>query len=408
MNTLIKFTLLLTLIISVSYNSFSQTLDPNQLAGAEKTIEYAVPFLTIAPDSRSGAMGDVGVALSPDINSMHWNPSKYAFIENNMGAAISYTPWLRKLVDDINLAYLSGYKRIDDKQVVSASLIYFSLGEIIFTNDFGDYNGQHTPNEFAIDLAYSRKFSENFAGGIAFRYIRSDITGGAYIGGSESKAGNAVAADVSAYYQNNDMQIANNNTTLSFGLNISNIGSKISYTGTEKDFLPTNLRIGSALKMELDSYNSITIAADINKFLVPSTPIYSKDSLGNIMFDAANNPIILAGKNSEVSVPQGMIQSFYDAPGGFQEELHEIKYSIGLEYLYLNQFAIRGGYFHENQNKGNRKYFSLGAGIKLNVFTIDFSYLVPVKQNNPLANTVRFTLGFDFDAFRNQQKEKNI
>jgi hypothetical protein len=405
MNKIIRNSLIFTLTILINYNSFSQ--DVNELTGAEKTIEYAVPFLTIAPDSRAGAMGDVGVALSPDVNSMHWNPAKYAFIENNMGAAISYTPWLRKLVNDINLAYLSAYKRIDDKQVVSASLIYFSLGEIIFTNDFGDYNGQHTPNEFALDVAYSRKFSENFSGGVAFRYIRSDITGGAYIGGAESKAGNAVAADVSVYYRNNDINISDKEATLSYGLNISNIGSQISYSGTEKDFLPTNLRIGSALKMKLDNYNSLTVTVDINKFLVPTTPIYDKDSLGNLMYDEFGDPIILAGKNSEVSVPQGMLQSFYDAPGGYKEELHEIKYSVGFEYLYLNQFAIRAGYFHENQNKGNRKYFTVGAGIKLNVFNIDFSYLVPVKQNNPLANTVRFTLGFDFEAFRNQQKENN-
>jgi hypothetical protein len=385
MNKIIRNSLIFTLTILINYNSFSQ--DVNELTGAEKTIEYAVPFLTIAPDSRAGAMGDVGVALSPDVNSMHWNPAKYAFIENNMGAAISYTPWLRKLVNDINLAYLSAYKRIDDKQVVSASLIYFSLGEIIFTNDFGDYNGQHTPNEFALDVAYSRKFSENFSGGVAFRYIRSDITGGAYIGGAESKAGNAVAADVSVYYRNNDINISDKEATLSYGLNISNIGSQISYSGTEKDFLPTNLRIGSALKMKLDNYNSLTVTVDINKFLVPTTPIYDKDSLGNLMYDEFGDPIILAGKNSEVSVPQGMLQSFYDAPGGYKEELHEIKYSVGFEYLYLNQFAIRAGYFHENQNKGNRKYFTVGAGIKLNVFNIDFSYLVPVKQNNPLANT---------------------
>ncbi|MEA3317357.1 MAG: type IX secretion system outer membrane channel protein PorV, partial [Bacteroidota bacterium] len=292
MTKLFKLSLLFTLLIIINTNCFSQQdIDPDKWAGAEKTIEYAVPFLTIAPDSRSGAMGDVGVALSPDVNSMHWNPAKYAFIENDMGTAISYTPWLRKLVDDINLAYLSGYKRIDNKQVVAASLIYFSLGEIIFTNDFGDYNGQHTPNEFALDVAYSRKFSDNFSGGVAFRYIRSDITGGAYIGGAESKAGNAVAADVSAYYINDNLNISDNDATLSFGLNISNIGSKISYTGTEKDFLPTNLRLGSALKMKLDNYNSITITADINKFLVPSTPVFAKDSLGNVIYDATDNPV---------------------------------------------------------------------------------------------------------------------
>lgn len=378
----------------------------NQLSGAEKTIEYAVSFLTIATDSRAGAMGDAGVATSPDNNSMHWNAAKYAFIESDMGLAVSYTPWLRNLVKDINLAHLSFFKRIDNQQTIAASLVYFSLGDIIFRNDFGEYNGQHSPNEFSIDVAYARKFSEHISGGLAFRYIRSDLTGGAYIGGSESKAANAVAADISMYYINPDLTIADKQAELSFGLNISNIGSKISYTDLNKDFLPTQLRIGPALKLHIDEYNSITGTFDISKYLVPSTPIYLEEN-GDIVFDDNNDPIIIKGENPDVSVPQGMIQSFYDAPGGFKEEMHELKYSFGLEYWYLNQFAVRGGYFTEHENKGNRKYFALGAGLKLNVFRIDFSYLIPQKQNNPLANTVRFTLGFDFDAFRQQKAQNN-
>ena len=362
------------------------------LAGANNALEYSVSFLTIAPDSRAGAMGDVGAATSPDYNSMHWNPAKYAFIDSDMGLSVSYTPWLRNLVNDINLGYLSFYKRIDNKQTVAATLLYFDLGDIQFTDEFGDYNGQHTPYELSIDVAYARSFSEKISGGIAFRYIRSDITGGAFVGDAETKAGNAVAADVSMYYINDEINLADKNGTFSFGLNISNIGSKISYTEVEKDFLPTNLKIGTAFKYDLDDYNSLTLAFDINKFLVPTPP-------------ATNGDTIIAGYDPDVSVPEGMIQSFYDAPGGWEEELHELKYSIGAEYWYANQFAVRAGYFHEYATKGNRKYFSVGAGLKLNVFTIDFSYLLPVKQNNPLANTVRFTLGLDFQAFQKLQRE---
>lgn len=357
----------------------------DELAGANNPLEYSASFLTIAPDSRAGAMGDVGAATSPDYNSMHWNPAKYAFIESDMGLSVSYTPWLRNLVNDINLGYLSFYKRIDKKQTIAATLLYFDLGDIQFTDEFGEYNGQYTPYEMSFDVTYARAFSEKISGGVAFRYIRSDITGGAIVAGGETKAGNAVAADVSMYYFNDKLKLGEQNTTWSVGINISNIGSKISYTDIQKDFLPANLKIGTALKYNVDEYNSLTLALDINKFLVP-TP--NKDTI------------------ADVSVLEGMIQSFYDAPGGWKEELHEIKYSVGAEYWYANQFAVRAGYFHEHETKGNRKYFSVGAGLRLNVFTIDFSYLIPVKQNNPLANTVRFTLGMDFQALRLQKREK--
>ena len=376
-----------------SITIFSQdVIDKQDLIGSNNPLEYSASFLTIAPDSRAGAMGDVGAATSPDYNSMHWNPAKYAFIESDMGISASYTPWLRNLVNDINLGYLSFYKKLDNRQTVATTLLYFDLGEIQFTNEEGLYNGQHSPYEMSFDVAYSRAFSEKISGGIAFRYIRSDITGGAVVAGAETKAGNAVAADVSMYYVNDKIKLNNLYHIFSLGVNISNIGSKISYTDIQKDFIPTNLKIGSAFKYNIDDYNSLTLALDLNKFLIP-TPSTTIDST-------------LFGYDSDVSVPEGMIQSFYDAPGGWKEELHEIKYSVGVEYWYANQFAVRAGYFHEHQTKGNRKYFSFGAGLKLNVFTIDFSYLIPVKQNNPLANTVRFTLGLDFQAFKLQQKEK--
>ncbi|HSH51913.1 MAG TPA: type IX secretion system outer membrane channel protein PorV [Bacteroidales bacterium] len=379
-----------TLLALFSGEILGQTIDKKDLVGSNNPLEYSASFLTIAPDSRAGAMGDVGVATSPDYNSMHWNPAKYAFIESDMGIAASYTPWLRNLVNDINLGYVSFYKKLDNVQTVAATLLYFDLGDIQFTNESGEYNGQHSPYELSFDVAYARSFSDKISGGIAFRYIRSDITGGALVGDMETKAGNAVAADISMYYVNDNLKLYDNNATWSAGINISNIGSKISYTEIEKDFLPANLKIGTAFKYEMDDYNSLTIALDLNKFLVP-TPEYEL------------NDSILFGRSSDVSVAEGMIQSFYDAPGGWEEEIHEIKYNIGAEYWYANQFAVRAGYFHEHETKGNRKYFTVGAGLRLNVFTIDFSYLIPLKQNNPLANTVRFTLGLDFQAFREQQ-----
>lgn len=388
--------------------AFSQDddLPTEKLIGSENTLKYSVPFLTIAPDSRGGAMGDAGVATSPDVNSLHWNPAKYGFIDKDMGLSVSYTPWLKNLVDDIHLAYLTGYKRLDRQQVISGSLLYFSLGNIIFRNEFGDYEGQHTPNEFAIDAAYSRRFSDRFSGGIAFRYIRSDITGGAYIGGSESKAGNSVAADVSMYYHNPGIQVQDKDMDFSFGLNIRNIGSKISYTTVKKNFIPTTLKLGTAFNFHLDEYNSLMFTTDLNKLLVPTPPAYRVDSLGDPVTDENGDRIILSGMDPQVSVPQGMMQSFYDAPGGFKEELHEIKYSIGLEYWYQDVFAVRSGYFHEHQTKGNRKYFTVGMGVKLNVFQADFAYLIPRHQNHPLANTVRFTLVLDFAALNKEQQEE--
>lgn len=369
-------------------------------------IQSTVPFLTITPDSRSGALGDAGAATFPDINSQHCNPAKYAFIEKSGGVAISYTPWLHKLINDINLAYLAGFVRIDDKQTVSASLGYFSLGMIQFTDIYGVPQGQYSPNEFAVDAAYSRLLTDHFSGAIAFRFVRSDLTGGNFVSGAESKAGMAVAGDIAFYYMNNDIVMGDKDGGLAFGLNISNMGNKISYTETQdKAFIPINMRLGGALTVELDEYNSMTITADLNKLLVPTPPELLTDSTGKTVLDDKGNPVIAYGKDPNVAVPLGMLRSFYDAPGIIREngkrsvlgeELHEITYSAGVEYWYREQFAIRGGYFHEHETKGNRKFFTVGIGLKLNVFGLDFSYLIPVKQNNPLANTLRFTLSFEF------------
>ena len=363
-------------------------------SGEINAIQTVVPFLTIAPDSRAGAIGDAGVATSPDCYSMHWNPSKFAFIDGNGGVGISYAPWLRTLVPDINIAYLAGYGRIDSKQVISGSLLYSSLGDIPFTDDFGNLQRNFKPNEFAIDAGYSRLFSEHFSGGIAFRFIYSNLTGGSYTGGTATKPGISFAADLSGYYHKN-IEIMSKNAIIAFGLNFSNIGSKMSYTDSKQpDFIPMNMRLGTSGTIVLDSYNKLTLTIDLNKLLVPTPPKYDLD--GNI----------IAGKDPNVSVPVAIFQSFYDAPGGFIEELHEITYSYGVEYWYNNQFAIRGGYFNENATKGNRKYFTAGAGFKMNVISLDFSYLMPLYQNNPLAHTLRFSISFDFDAPKHGSKTK--
>jgi len=369
-------------------------------------IQTAVPFMTITPDSRAGALGDVGVATSPDINSQNWNSAKYPFMKSDGGVALSYTPWLRKLINDINLAYLVGFYKFNDNQVISGSLRYFSLGQIIYTDEYGFPYGTYAPNEFAVDVGYSRLLSDRFSGGIVFRFIRSDLTGGTFVGGDATKAGIAFAGDLGFYYRNAEMILGDKNGIMAFGINISNMGNKISYSETsDKVFLPINLKLGGSLTVEIDDYNTISFMADLNKLLVPTPPIYDTDSLGGPLFDEDGNKVVKFGKDRNVPTPVGMVQSFYDAPGVlmddgtrsvFREEINEIMIGLGMEYWYREQFAIRAGYFHEHQTKGNRKYFTLGVGLRLNVFALDFSYLVPVKQNNPLANTLRFTLGFEF------------
>ncbi|MBA4321899.1 MAG: hypothetical protein C0408_03680 [Odoribacter sp.] len=379
--------LILIMASTASVKVFSQTG-----SGELNAIQTVVPFLTIAPDSRAGALGDAGAATSPDIFSMRWNPAKFAFIDGNGGLGISYSPWLRTLVPDINIAYLAGYGRIDAKQVISGSLLYSSLGDIPFTDDFGNIERTFKPNEFALDAGYSRLFGKYFSGGIAFRFIYSNLTGGSFAGGTATKPGTSFAADLSGYYQR-EIELMNKNAILAFGLNFSNIGSKMSYTDSkEPDFIPMNMKLGSSGTIELDSYNTLMFTIDINKLLVPTPPKYDIDRN------------IIAGKDPNVSVPVAIFQSFFDAPGGFKEELHEITYSFGTEYWYNNQFAIRSGYFHENETKGNRKYFTVGAGFRMNVFALDFSYLMPLAQNHPLARTIRFSLSFDFNALRNVSK----
>jgi hypothetical protein len=384
-----------TLIILLALLSANPVLF-GQDDGALNAIQTVVPFLTIAPDSRAGAMGDAGVATSPDVYSMHWNPAKFAFIDGKGGFGLSYSPWLRNLVPDINIAYLSGYYRFDQKQVISGSLIYSSLGNVSFTDDFGSLIRDYKPNEWSFDLGYSRIFTDNLSGGIAFRFIYSNLTGGFPSGETDTKPGTSVAADISLFYKKK-LDILSKDVLLAFGGDISNIGSKMSYSESQaSDFIPINMRLGTAFTVNLDQYNKITLTIDLNKLLVPTPPYYS----------ISNPDSIIAGKDPNVSVPVAIFQSFYDAPGGFKEELHELTFSFGSEYWYNDQFAIRAGYFHENETKGNRKYFTAGAGFRLSGFTIDFSYLMPLVQNHPLARTLRFSLSFDTSALRNATRTR--
>jgi hypothetical protein len=358
-------------------------------------ISTAVPFLTITPDSRHGAMGDVGAATSPDANSQYLNPSKYAFADGRYGFSASYTPWLRKLVNDINLAYLAGYYRIDNNQVIGSSMRYFSMGDIVLQDINGTDLGNVRPNEFALDFSYSRKLSDYLSAGIALRYIRTDLNGG--YSQESYTAGNALAADVSFFY-NKKWEGAEQPKTLAAGINFSNIGSKISYNdGQTKEFLPANMRLGATFTNEFDEDNSLAVSLDINKLLVP-TPSTVVET------DNSGNQFVLPDSRSNESVIGAVFSSFSDAPGGFKEELQEYTISTGLEYWYNKRFALRTGYFNESKNKGNRKFFTAGAGFKMNSCSIDFSYLIPLHQNNPLANTIRLTLLFNFDSITKVKK----
>lgn len=395
------------IIVSSSY-LFSQNDNTTELGqntqGDVNVIQTPVPFINIVPDSRGGAMGDLGVATSPDNNSLHWNASKYAFMEQNIGFSTSYTPWLKNLSPDIKLLYMTFFTKIDRQSAFAGGLRYFTLGSITFTDERGGIVKKANPNEFAIDASYSRLFSEKFSGGITFRWIYSNLTQGYSNQEDVSTAGNAFAADISSYYRT-PMNLGDKKSEWAWGINISNIGSKIAYSSMDKkDFIPANLRLGTALTMEMDAYNKMTFALEFNKLLVPTPPIYLKDTVTKMAKkDANGNLIILKGEDPDVSVAQGIFQSFYDAPGGFSEEMKEVMVSIGAEYWYQNQFAIRGGYFGEAAMKGNRKYFTLGAGLKMTLLSIDFSYLIPSGgRNNPLANTMRFSLNFDFGKPKKQ------
>ena len=369
-----------------------------ELAGSGEpcpnTIVTAVPFLRIVPDARSGAMGDVGLATSADPNAMHFNASKLAFVENDVAVSATYTPWLRALgLQDVYLAYLTGYKQLDENQTVGASLRYFSLGTISFTDDNGQPLGTGRPNEFEFAVAYARKLSEKLSVAVTPKFIYSNLAAGQSIGDIEITPGIAGAADFSLTYKT-PVKLQNGTSDLTIAGAITNLGSKISYTkSVNKDYIPTNLGIGAAWDFKFDEFNSFTVAFDINKLLVP-TPRFSTDP------DYDVDPQNGIPDYKEQSMFAGVLSSFGDAPGGGSEELKELMYSFGVEYWYDKQFAVRAGYYSENVTKGNRKYFTVGLGLKYNVFGLNFSYLVPTtNQRNPLDNTLRFSLLFDFAAF---------
>lgn len=358
-------------------------------------VNTSVTSQTIAPDARSAGMGDVGVATVPDVVSQYWNPAKYPFTISRAGVALNYTPWLRELVNDMDLAYLAGYYRIGDYSAVSASLRYFSLGEVFLgtSDDAMTIN----PYEMSLDVAYSLMLSETFSIGAAVRWIYSDLT---YDYTSDTAPGSAFAADLACYYQNY-INLGQRECQLGLGLNISNIGSKISFGGdNNSEFIPTNMRLGASLMIPIDEYNRFTIAADANKLLVPT---YPKQEDGESTEDYQER----VQKNYyDVSSISGIFKSFGDAPGGLKEELQEVQWSVGGEYVYHDKFALRAGYHHESANKGNRKYFTVGAGFKMSVFSLDAGYVIATAKSNPLDQTLRFSLSFDMDGLKDLFKRR--
>ena len=373
--------------------AFNQTNVYGQIENESiNTIVTAVPFLRIAPDARAGSMGDAGLATSTDANSMHFNASKLAFAENDISLSATYTPWLRALdLQDVYLAYLSGYKQIDKNSTVGLSLRYFSLGNIQFTDFNGMSLGSNRPNEFEIAGAYARKLSDNLALGVSLKFIYSSLANGQY-NGFDIRPGIAAGADISATYKSDKGIFGQDDSQLTVGAAITNLGTKITYTTDAfGEFIPTNLGVGVAYEYPIDDYNSIVFAVDVNKLLVPTPDTLDTD--GNGVLD-----------HKEIGVASAIFSSFSDAPGGFGEELSELSYSVGVEYWYDRQFAIRAGYFHEDPTKGNRKYFTVGLGLKYNIFGLNFSYLVPTSnRTNPLDNTLRFSLVFDFGGMGTPQ-----
>lgn len=379
-------TILLSCLFSIGLGSVCH-------AQAESNvINTAVPALQIAPDARSGALGDCGVSTTPDVYSMHWNAAKYAFQEDDFSIGLAYTPWLRKLVSDMNIAYLAVSKRVSKKSTVAMSLMYFNLGDINFRGNNNEDMGTYRPNELSVDACYSRKLGDYISGAVSARFIYSDLTKGVM---DYSKPAMSVAADIGVYYQRPVYWFKTVDAEIAWGVAITNIGSKMSYNKGSNltSFIPTNLRLGPSLKIGIDDYNSLMFTFDFNKLLVPTPPV--RDNLGNVV----------RGMEDNVSMVHGIFQSFYDAPGGFSEEMKELTIGCGLEYWYNKVFTVRAGFFHEDRTKGNRRYLTFGAGLRYNVFALDISYLVPVNNTsnsgvNPLENTLRFNLVFNINAWK--------
>lgn len=371
-----------------------------------RVITTGVPFLAITPDARSGALGDVGVAISPDANATHWNASKLAFLETDIGVAGSFTPWLSKVVSDMSISYLSGYKKLNQDQAVALSMRYFDLGDIQLTDQQGNLLQLVSPREFSISGTYAMKLGENFSAGLTGRFIHSNLFAGTTSGSGagDGQAGISAAADISAFYTK-DAVIAGKQNNIAFGAVISNLGPKITYLDEDQaDFLPTNLRLGTAFTTELDPFNKLTFALDINKLMVPTPPIYATNEDGSIERqdpdDPNSAPVIASGEDPNRGLIAGWFGSFTDAPDGFSEELREFMVSAGVEYWYNDLFAVRGGYYYENVDKGDRQYFTAGLGLRYQVFGVDFAYLMPrggAGRNHPLQETLRVSLQFNLD-----------
>ena len=383
-----RLTLVLSLMLLMTLSASAQLKKTDIF----NPVYTAVTSQTIAPDARAAGMGDVGVATDPDVNSQYWNPAKYPFTISRAGVSLNYTPWLRQLVNDMYLANLVGYYRIGDFSAVSTSLRYFNMGEVTMKESIGGSNGMTiNPYEMSFDVAYSLLLSEKFSIAAGLRWIYSDLT---YDYSSETTPGSAFAADIAAYYQNY-INIGQRECQLGIGLNISNIGSKINFgSDTNSEFIPTNMRLGASLMIPVDEYNRFSIAADANKLLVPTRPIQGENE-SQVDYDAR-----LQKDYYDVSSIAGIFKSFGDAPGGFKEELQEVSWSLGGEYTYNDKFSLRAGYHHESETKGNRKYFTVGAGFKMNAFSLDAGYVIATAKSNPLDQTLRFTLTFDMDGIK--------
>ena len=355
-------------------------------------VNTSVTSQSIAPDARAAGMGDVGAATDPDVNSQYWNPAKYPFNISRAGVSLNYTPWLRQLVNDMDLAYMAGYYRIGDYSAVSGSLRYFSLGEVIMGSSESADNGMTiNPYELSIDVAYSLMLSEKFSLAAGVRWIYSDLT---YDYSEDTSPGSAFAADIALYYQDY-INLGSRECQLGLGMNISNIGSKIRFGGdVRSEFIPTNMRLGASLMVPIDEYNRFSIAADANKLLVPTYPKINEGESTSDYTERVNR------EYHDLSSISGIFKSFSDAPGGFKEELQEIQWSVGAEYTYHDQFSVRAGYHHESENKGNRKYFTVGAGFRMSVFALDAGYVIATAKSNPLDQTLRFSLTFDMDGIK--------
>ena len=387
------------ILLAVLMVQFSLQASAQEKKDLFNPVNYAVVSQTIAPDARGGGLGDVGAATDPDVNSQYWNPAKYPFCISRAGVALNFTPWLRSLVNDMNLAYLAGYYRIGDHSAVSSSLRYFNLGKV-YTSYEGAESGEGTtinPYEMSLDVAYSLMLSETFSLSAALRWIYSDMR---FDEREDNSPASAFAADIAAYYQNY-INIGQRECQLGIGLNISNIGSKIKFSGNEySEFLPANLRLGASLMIPIDEYNRLTIAADANKLLVPTVPKQEEGEDNSEYEDRVHR------EYNDISAIRGIFKSFGDAPGGFKEELQEIYYGVGAEYTYNDKFSLRAGYHHEAENKGNRKYFTVGAGFKMSVFQLDAAYVVATAKSNPLDQTLRFSLTFDMDGIKDLFKRR--